>query len=211
MRTALLLVLLVALSACAPTVVTLATLAASGISYVATGKSVTDHAITLVAQRDCALHRVVRGESPCQGQVFVEDETLAAADAETDIQLASAAGPSLAIGPSSAIVTAGLQRDGLAQEDAPLVLHHGGPQLLATIGVFASRAVHLEGFPPTTELYALLQDDGSLEVYLHDPTKPHDGANIQLIITIVDYANDPEAFAGVRINGDFRRIAAHIV
>ncbi len=38
---------------------------ADGVSYVATGKSTTDHAISAVAREDCALLRVVRNEAIC--------------------------------------------------------------------------------------------------------------------------------------------------
>ena len=38
----------------------------SGMSYLFTGKSVTDHAISTVAGKDCALHRPVIGDDVCQ-------------------------------------------------------------------------------------------------------------------------------------------------
>jgi hypothetical protein len=38
----------------------------SGMSYLFTGKSVTDHAISTVAGKDCALHRPVIGDDFCQ-------------------------------------------------------------------------------------------------------------------------------------------------
>lgn len=53
--------------------------ALDGIAYLTTEKSVTDHGISLVAQRDCALWRGITGEQICQS----EDETaIAVADAE---------------------------------------------------------------------------------------------------------------------------------
>ncbi len=54
------------LAGCAlPPALTLASLAADGVSYVATGKSTTDHAISAIAQEDCALVRAVREEAIC--------------------------------------------------------------------------------------------------------------------------------------------------
>ena len=36
-----------------------------GVSYITTNKSVTDHGISIVAQKDCALLRVVHGDEIC--------------------------------------------------------------------------------------------------------------------------------------------------
>ena len=63
------------LTGCAvPPAVSLASLAADGISYLATGKSTTDHAISAVVHEDCALLRVVTDEDVCDpdGEVLVE-------------------------------------------------------------------------------------------------------------------------------------------
>jgi len=55
------------LSACAvPPSVQIASWVADGISYIATQKSLTDHGISLLAQRDCALWRGVKGEAICR-------------------------------------------------------------------------------------------------------------------------------------------------
>ncbi len=62
------------LAGCAlPPAVTLASLAADGVSYAATGKSTTDHAISAIAQEDCALLRAVKEEAICRpdGEVLV--------------------------------------------------------------------------------------------------------------------------------------------
>ena len=54
------------LAGCAlPPALTLASLAADGVSYVATGKSTTDHAISAIAEEDCALVRAVKEEAIC--------------------------------------------------------------------------------------------------------------------------------------------------
>src|SRR5690348_16693932 len=57
------------LSGCGlPPAVMIASYAADGVSYIATGKSVSDHGISEVTGRDCALWRVVKGESVCKDQ-----------------------------------------------------------------------------------------------------------------------------------------------
>jgi cell division septation protein DedD len=46
----------------------IASYAADGVSYVATGKSVSDHGISEVIGRDCALFRVIRGKPICKDE-----------------------------------------------------------------------------------------------------------------------------------------------
>jgi hypothetical protein len=48
-----------------PPVYSLASFAADGISYVATGKSTTDHALSIVAGEDCAMLRALKEEAIC--------------------------------------------------------------------------------------------------------------------------------------------------
>jgi hypothetical protein len=50
------------LSGCA---LTLEMMAISGISYIATGKSLSDNAFSLVTNKDCALHRIIINEAIC--------------------------------------------------------------------------------------------------------------------------------------------------
>lgn len=58
------------LSGCGlPPAVSVASWALDGISYLASGKSVTDHAISEVAQQDCALFRVVQGRGLCEANI----------------------------------------------------------------------------------------------------------------------------------------------
>lgn len=52
-----------------PPAVQLASLALDGVSYVATGKSVTDHAISAVTAQDCAMLRGLKGETICTDNV----------------------------------------------------------------------------------------------------------------------------------------------
>src|SRR5512146_3154800 len=57
------------LSGCGlPPAVMIASYAADGVSYVATGKSVSDHGISEVTGRDCELWRVIKGEAICKDE-----------------------------------------------------------------------------------------------------------------------------------------------
>lgn len=53
-----------------PPAIQLASLALDGISYVSTGKSVTDHAISAVTAKDCAMIRSLKGENICDDKVI---------------------------------------------------------------------------------------------------------------------------------------------
>ena len=56
----------VLLSGCGlPPAVVIASYAADGVSYVATGKSVTDHGLSYATGHDCAMLRVVSGDPIC--------------------------------------------------------------------------------------------------------------------------------------------------
>jgi hypothetical protein len=46
----------------------IASYAADGVSYIGTGKSVTDHGISAAVGRDCALLRIIKGKSICKDE-----------------------------------------------------------------------------------------------------------------------------------------------
>lgn len=58
------------LPACvAPPIITMASFALSGVSYMQTGKTLPDHALSSVAQRDCKMFRATKGELICQADI----------------------------------------------------------------------------------------------------------------------------------------------
>jgi hypothetical protein len=65
-RIAIFLALFLVAGCALPPAVMVASLAADGVSYAATGKSTTDHAISAIAEEDCALLRVIKEESVCK-------------------------------------------------------------------------------------------------------------------------------------------------
>ena len=90
-----LLILPIAVSACAPTALTVMSLAAGGFSYAATGKSVSDHALSSVTQSDCAVHRALRGQPVCTDILLAGDTTDDLRDpALGDFEVVVATGPS---------------------------------------------------------------------------------------------------------------------
>ena len=68
-----------ALGACGgPIELTVAKLAGDLISYVTTGKSTTDHAVSIVAAQDCALHRPLFDQDVCKDEDTILEEEAAA-------------------------------------------------------------------------------------------------------------------------------------
>jgi hypothetical protein len=68
----------ISLSGCGlPPAVTYASTAADVFSYLTTGKSVTDHGISMVLEKDCALLRVLDGPICIDEEVVVEEGIVA--------------------------------------------------------------------------------------------------------------------------------------
>lgn len=73
------------LSGCAlPVSIQIASFAATGFSYATTGKGISDHAVSAMAEQDCAIHRIALGEEMCsetddKGSVVVENSPATAA------------------------------------------------------------------------------------------------------------------------------------
>lgn len=156
MSRALSVTVLLLLSACAvPTPFTVFSFAADGISYVATGKSVGDHALSAALGQDCALMRIIRGDAPCIATV-----------------------PAVA---------------------SPVIYPGDRPANWTGSGV-----AEFAGFTPATEFYALLLDDGALEIFAHDP-RGGDGV-LRLLATIDEFAGDT-AMARVHIAGSTVSVA----
>jgi hypothetical protein len=101
----------------------------------------------------------------------------------------------------------------LLQEPPPAIavgqelrLAAGGNPVIAAVERLAARRASLVGFPSGTELYALIQDDGALEVFVHRPGGANAGDNLMLILRIDRYAADPAAFEGLVLDGVYHRV-----
>ena len=69
--------------AAVPAGVKIASLVGDGISYVTTGKSLTDHLISGAMHQDCALLRIVEGESICRSGDSIDPDNKQQASAVT--------------------------------------------------------------------------------------------------------------------------------
>ena len=75
MRRYLLLSVPILLGGCGlPPAVAIASYVADGVSYLVTGKSVTDHGISEATGRDCATWRLIKFESPCKKEPAQREE-----------------------------------------------------------------------------------------------------------------------------------------
>ncbi|NNE85562.1 MAG: hypothetical protein HKN28_16485 [Alphaproteobacteria bacterium] len=96
------------LSGCAvPPAVAVASLAANGVSFAATGKSTTDHAISAVAGEDCALLRVASEKPVCDpnGEVLVALEVTETPDADWYVDLETGGSTSAGLSTANAPIT----------------------------------------------------------------------------------------------------------
>ena len=80
------------------------------------------------------------------------------------------------------------------------------------LGAGKTGVVKLTGFPKGTELFGLVQDDGTLEVFAH--IEGRDAASAPYIegptFTVDGYAGDPASFTGVLLNTSFHPVATII-
>ena len=171
-----------------PPQLTFLSYAADGVSLAISGKSVTDHALSIVADRDCALLRVVWNEAMCRDPI--EAVAPGATPGAPTVATATAARPRSA---------QGWRPGGIV--DPSYRLRAGGAGLVAGVAELRARDARLEGFSGRTELFALVHDDGALEVFALDPGRAPAGADMHRVVRIEGYAADPGAFIGLRLNG----------
>lgn len=192
----------------------MASLAISGASMATTGKSISDHAISAIAQRDCAVWRIIQGSPICRAP-----EPAAGTAAAISLAAASRTSPAgyWRGGPPpaalSGIAPAAGQPGALSQgsgPQAPPGYADGGPYdvvvgrqvVVANVGDVRSTSARLLGCSPKAEPFALVHDDGALEIFVHEPMSA-DESDLAMVIRIVDYDRNPDAFAGVWLNGTF--------
>lgn len=67
-----------------PPAISIASFAADALSYAVSGKSVSDHGLSMVMQEDCAVLNFVKGEAICAPGPHPEIEMVAPRDADAD-------------------------------------------------------------------------------------------------------------------------------
>jgi hypothetical protein len=197
-----------------PPVIAIASYAATGLSYVSSGKSVSDHVLSAMVEQDCAMFRVVMGEDIChaQGDQPVDGVVIASAEEFKPWEIEPAAGS--AHGDSNSLDERGDEQgnepdDGTGDyfDNANTVL----APMLAQAVTRQLKGVLLEGLALGTEIFALMQDDGALEIYAHDPALVGAPENIRMILKVDGYAQRARSVEGVRLNGIFYAISDILV
>ncbi|WP_173975742.1 hypothetical protein [Magnetospirillum sp. LM-5] len=103
-RLAVVLTLMMGLSACAiPPAISIASLAADGVLLAATGKSKTDHGLSLATGKDCATFRIFDDQNVCQDDVVAQIEPM---PAEVERELDRLRSPSVAVAPPPRVALA---------------------------------------------------------------------------------------------------------
>ena len=224
-----------ALTGCGlPPIVAALSYAMDGVSYATSGKSVTDHALSAATERDCAIYRVLMGEKICHGGTTGGDSTVLAMVDGPGAGFAPPAGIERSRLPESpstindlafiGIDFAGtggiLNGNAIAASDDHLLETDNRASHAQTITLirpdeaaqfFDSRTIHpntakLMNFPVTTEVYALLQEDGSLELFAHEPTGPNSAGNLRLVARYENFSRNRAALDGLTIDDTYHPI-----
>ncbi len=160
-----------------PPVLTIISTVADGISFVANGKSLSSVALSAMTDQDCAVYRIVSNNEICRDTTGDQRPAIVIVSYEATAEFA-----------------------GETPED-PLALGRGESVLTASVADLTTNRALLKGFTDSTELFALVQDDGTLEVFAHDAARTHDRSNMRLVARISGYGDSPETFLSLDLNG----------
>ena len=172
-----------------PPMVAIMSSAADGVSFIAAGKSLSDIALSAMTDKDCAVLRIVTNNEICR----------------------EAVGPRRA--PEIIVSPETVERFAAVDEtsDRFYMLRRGAAVLTASVAELTTSRALLEGFAESTELFALVQDDGTLEVFAHDAQRASDRSNMRLVARISGYGAAPETFRTFHLNGATVAVADIIV
>lgn len=186
-------------------VIALLSTAAEGVSFAFSGKSISDNAVSVAANRDCAFFRVLKGEAVCNDNPTPPDDAIqtASADSSRIATTAPREPEQLALAPSFGINDPAMIRT--------YKVKNGDAAIVEYADALDAQVLTLEGFTWRTEVYGLIQDDGSLEIFAHDPTHRDAGYNIQMVAKIIDFKSNPRAFNEIRVNGRAKQVGSIVV
>lgn len=213
--------LVLLLGGCAESAFTIASLAVSGVSYITTGKDVSDHALSAMVGQDCAMLRVVQDKPICHDYEREPDRGTAVALAAIPMPHPNER-PGAAIDISSldiVIPSKGVPvTDGGSWQPVPAIATHAMPYMIqagsapTTISMdwLEASSAYLQGFGPGAEPFALVQEDGTLEVFIH--RRAADGGDkTELVFRVIGYSRNAGSFIGLTVGNRFHRIADIIV
>lgn len=200
--------------------------AMDGLSYASSGKSVTDHALSAAADQNCAMFRMIQGKDICHAEdVDGENTAVAMSDpnsANEGVATGSASRAEIAVANRSQAQSWNIRagRDvSIVSARHVMVRAVGDPTLIGpnrlpvklNSSVGHPETVRLQNFPASTEVFALLQDDGALEIFVYGSGIENSSRGLALIATYENFSNNPSALKGVSIGGSFHVIGDLIV
>ncbi len=162
-----------------PPALTIISSVADGISFIANGKSLPDVALSAMTDKDCAVYRIITNDEICR-EVTGDQHP-----------------PKVVVASDTAAEFAVIDET----SDGYYILRHGASVLTVSVADLTTSRALLKGFADGIELFALVQDDGTLEVFVHDAARARDRSNMRLIARISGYGASPEAFRMIRLNG----------
>jgi hypothetical protein len=215
--------LLLVLSGCGlPPAIVAFSYAKDGLSFASSGKSMTDHALSAAVEEDCALFRAIQGRDICTEVAPEDGGGTVLAEALSDATGTNPAGPAAS---RTEIAIANRSRAQSWNIRAGRNVTNSRPQLASAIGISGSTFINpnqgpvkmdsldghpetarLMNFPPSTEVYALLQEDGALEIFAYGPESSNLPRDLAHIATYENFSDNPSALRGVSIGGTFHTI-----
>lgn len=202
--------------------------AMDGISFASSGKSVTDRALSAAVEQDCALYRAIRGQDICNEAEPDEENGGTALAQIRRVPAGENLAPS-AIS-STEIAVANRSRAQSWNIRAGRNVANASPLLASALGISGSTFINpnqgpvkmdsldghpetarLMNFPSATEVYALLQEDGALEIFAYGPGSSDLPRNLAHIATYENFSDNPSALRGVSIGGTFHTIGDLLV
>jgi hypothetical protein len=188
--------------------------AMDGVSYASSGKSVTDHALSAAIEQDCAMFRAIQGRDICREDVpDVAGTALAAVEekAPESAVAAQSAHASWRIQTGSSISAAGAKSWSIRATDNLTLINPAQSPVIFNSSDGHPDTARLMNFPAATEVFALVQDDGALEIFVYGAGQTSSGRGLALIATYENYSDNPSALKGVSIGGAFHPIGDLIV
>ena len=162
-----------------PPVVAIISTVADGISFVANGKSLSDVVLSAMTDQDCAVYRIVTNNEICREATGDQRPAIVIVSYEAAAEFTGA--------------------DETPEETQ--LQGRGESVLTASVADLTTNRALLKGFTDNTELFALVQDDGTLEVFAHDAARTDDRSNMRLVARISGYRASPETFLSLDLNG----------
>lgn len=188
--------------------------AVDGFSYASSGKGITDHALSAAIEQDCAMFRAVQGKDICRAGTSEESAVSIAASEDAPVESAAetqSAQGSWQIQAGSGISAADAKSWSARATDSLTLINPDQSPVKFNSSDGHPDTARLMNFPASTEVFALVQEDGALEIFVYGVDRPNSARGLELIATYENFSDNPSALKGVSIGGAFHAIGDLIV